>query len=234
MKRNFTLIELLVVIAIIAILAAIMLPSLNKARNKGKQISCLSNEKTIGSAFGLYADDYDDWFPRDYGNVGGGPWPTIKFYDWWVAHVMLYTGNAKEENAGKSWGSSTEQPPGVFDCPGNVNTRGNRGMATNYAYNCEVDWKFCKSKSLGRPRSWKRTSIIPILMDGGNNGLASGRNYDQVQAGYGQRTFGGAWHSKGHNAVFIDGHAEYAKQEKGTIAMPNKYFPQWYLWHGTW
>ena len=70
-KQGFTLIELLVVIAIIAILAAMLLPALNQARERGKSTKCYSHLKTFGTAVLLYADQYKDVLPMPHNyNVG--------------------------------------------------------------------------------------------------------------------------------------------------------------------
>ena len=60
---KFTLIELLVVIAIIAILAAMLLPALNKARERGRNATCQGNLRSLGQAVVLYAGDYQDYIP---------------------------------------------------------------------------------------------------------------------------------------------------------------------------
>lgn len=81
-KKRFTLIELLVVVAIIAILAAILLPALNSARERGRTASCINNLKQIGTGITMYADANNDYFPHWLAEPGlqwNGSWQVVEF-----------------------------------------------------------------------------------------------------------------------------------------------------------
>jgi prepilin-type N-terminal cleavage/methylation domain-containing protein len=111
---GFTMIELLVVIAIIAILAALLLPALTRAKQRGQEAVCLSNLKQIGLAFALYLNDGNSRFPdqRDLkSSLPGGyrPWTTWPPSDpragWAATNFSNYCPN-----------------PNVWSCPAAVNS----------------------------------------------------------------------------------------------------------------
>ncbi len=140
MKRNkyFTLIELLVVIAIIAILASMLLPALNKSRERARSIQCVSNEKQIGVMFLSYADANKNWIPTISENTGRppNPWRT------WQDQLMVYY-NSVDADMGHMGSTldgypagdtnAARRPVGPFDCPSSV--PGNYSSARDYGIN---------------------------------------------------------------------------------------------------
>ena len=126
-KRSFTLIELLVVIAIIAILAGILLPALNSARQRARSIACTNQQKQLATAHISYTDDNRSYFAP---NGLAADWPGMNSRWWQKSYLYSYLGG--NENTIKKLiicpSTSLEEESGGTQ-KGNPNT--SYGMANN-------------------------------------------------------------------------------------------------------
>jgi prepilin-type N-terminal cleavage/methylation domain-containing protein/prepilin-type processing-associated H-X9-DG protein len=137
-RRAFTLIELLVVIAIIAILAAMLLPALGKAKQRAHGIACINNMRQLGLAWLLYADDHDGRFAPNPSSDSGSPGPVGEsaLAPAWVAGRLSLGANPDNTNILKMVGDQYApfgslgpyaKSAGIYKCPSDKSMDGGGG-----------------------------------------------------------------------------------------------------------
>ena len=188
---SFTLIELLVVIAIIAILASMLLPALNKAREKAKTIKCASNEKQHGTAFTMYADNFDGYLPCLQQKVS-------PYMPYWFEVMLPYSSE------------------GIFACPSAVGSKYATGTTGRDYLGYGVNVLIVTNLGVHtRAIKAKRPSETVVLADSSGDKLKPDLPERGFRAGIWPldtppwRNDVSNRHANGANALYVDGHVKW-------------------------
>ena len=214
-KPKFTLIELLVVIAIIAILAALLLPALNQARDRAKTISCTNGCKQLGQAYAQYEQSNLEYYPY-YGTTTGTGTETI---DKSVVCLLrpYFSGKDENDKTGGINESLWECPASKFTKATSLKTYVGRWLNGGaHATGIGVSASGVKITQMRRP-TCLAVMIDALSGDNRNDSVyyrpyfSSGTTFNQGGSSF--TTVRKGTHKGGANFLFADGHAELKSQD---------------------
>lgn len=237
---GFTLIELLVVIAVIAVLASLLLPALSNAKARAHRTTCMSNLKQLQLAWLMYAHDQDDQLPPNGRDTAQPPRTDLEF--WWAQGTLDYDpGNSDNGNTALLLDEKYArlgpyaQSAAIFRCPSDRTQAMLNGSSVprvrSYSMNCHIGALiYCFSPPPIPIGPQKLTELRDpsqqfIFIEEHPDSIGFISFWVDVGIGPSAKiaSYPAAYHERGANLSFADGHVEYHRWQDTRTLQPVKY-----------